>query len=145
MASGWFYPRSYWNWWTEGKPVGSNSGTLWSISATQKPFAPAPSLTQTQQALSLPPAAATCSPHTEDGGWCPAGPGGDRLLAGTGSMSPLSYSALCSTASWSSAALCPSWRKPGNERDDKAQRKFFCASRKDVEIITVISQLREFC
>lgn len=126
MASGWFCPLSYWNWWSEGKPVGSNSGPLWSISATQKPIAPAPSLAQTQRAPSLHPAAATCSPCTEDGGWCPAGTGGNRLLAGTGSIRLLSYSALCSIASWSSGALCSSWSKPGNEKDDKAQEIFLC-------------------
>lgn len=65
MASGWSCPLNHWNWWTGGKPVGSNSGTLWSISARQKPIAAAPSWTQAQPGPSLPAAAATCSAHTE--------------------------------------------------------------------------------
>lgn len=48
--------------------MGSNSGALLAISATQKPIAPALSFTQTQRALSLHPAAATCSPHSEEDG-----------------------------------------------------------------------------
>lgn len=129
MASGWFYPLSYWNRWSEGKPVGSNSGTLWSVPATQKPIAPAPSWTQAQHGPSLHPAAATCSPHTQDGGWSPAGSGVDGLLAGTASMRLLSYSALCSIASCSSGALCSSWHKPGNEKHDKAQEIFLCGQK----------------
>lgn len=75
------------------------------------------------------PAFSSChvlSPHR---GWwlVPGRHCGDRLLTGTASMSLLSYSALCSTcASWSSGALCSSWHKPGNEKDDKVQEIFLC-------------------
>lgn len=68
--------------------MGSNSGTLWAISATQKPIAPALSLTQTQHAPSLRPAAATCSPRTEDGGLCPAGAGGTGSELGQAQYGP---------------------------------------------------------
>lgn len=93
--------------------MGSNSGTLWAISATQKPTAPALSLAQTQRAPSPHPAAATCSPHTGDeclarGAW------GDTVLAGAGSIRLLSYLGLCSIVALSNGALCLSWHEPGS-------------------------------
>lgn len=100
--------------------MGSNSGAQWAVSATQKPVAPALSLTQAQQAPSLPPAAATSSPRTP----CAQRAWGDRLLAGAASISLLSSAGLCSIASQSCGALCPSWQKPGNEKAEEAQGVF---------------------
>lgn len=55
--------------------MGSNSGALLAISATQKPVAPALSFTQPRRAPSLHPAAATCSPHSEEDGLGTGGTG----------------------------------------------------------------------
>lgn len=130
----WLYPLRYWNRWTKGKPVGSNSGTLWAISAAQKPIAPALSLTQTQHAPSLHPAAAMCSPRTEDDGLCPAGAGGqapswDRLNK---ALVLFRLVLSCVLELWS-PLLIPTqtweWKKMTRHRT------IFCTSRKDVGIM----------
>lgn len=111
MASGWSYPLSHWNWWTEGKPVGSNSGTLWSILLDKslllqlhpehKGSLAHPCRQQLPRAL---PARRP---------WLvPGRLGGDRLLPGTGSVRLLSHSAWCSAASWSPLlTLTQTWER----------------------------------